>query len=112
MKVNSMMSHTDRLGGVVPGDVVVKVGVVRHAPDLEFLPNNTYVFIHLQEDIWRETELWEEMNKDEFKKERNNNQKLVVQHSVLFSTVNPLCMTLMEKALDVFSTPLTLAVQT
>lgn len=75
LKVNSTLSPTDRLGGVVPGDVVVKVGVVRHAPDLEFLPNNTYVFIHLQEDIWRETELWKEMNIDEFKKNNNNNNQ-------------------------------------
>lgn len=57
-----MMSPTNRLGGVVPGDVVVKVRVVRHALDFEFLPNNTHIFIHLQEDIWRETELWNETN--------------------------------------------------
>lgn len=66
MKINSTMSHADRLGGVVPGDVVVEVGVVRHAPDLEFFPDDTHVFIHLQEDIWRETEPWIEMNIDEF----------------------------------------------
>lgn len=46
---------------MTPGDVVVKVGVVRHAPDLEFLPNDTHIFIHLQEDVWRETKLWNEM---------------------------------------------------
>lgn len=71
------MSHTDRLGGVVPGDVVVKVGVVRHAVDLEFLPNNTHIFIHLQEDIWREPEFWNEMNKMSSKKKKY----LVIQRS-------------------------------
>lgn len=54
------MLHTDRLGGVFPGDIVVEVGVVCNAANLEFLPNNTHIFICLQEDIWRETELWRE----------------------------------------------------
>lgn len=66
VKICSVMWHTDRLGAVVPGDVVVKVGVVRHAPDLQFLPNNTHVFIHLQKDIRGETELWNEMDIDAF----------------------------------------------
>lgn len=49
---------TDRLGGVFPGDIVIEVGVVRGAANLEFLPNNAHIFICLQEDIWRETKLW------------------------------------------------------
>lgn len=72
VKICSAMWHTDRLGAVVPGDVVVKVGVVRHAPDLQFLPNNTHVFIHLQKDIRRETELWNEMNIDAFQPPQKN----------------------------------------
>lgn len=80
LKINSRMLHTDRLGGVVPGDVVVKVGVVRHAPDLEFLPNNTHIFIHLQEDVWREAELWNEMNIDEFKEKHGDSAQST--HSV------------------------------
>lgn len=56
----SNTSHTDRFGGVLPGDVVVKVGVVRAAANLEFLPNNPHIFISFQEDVWRKTELWGE----------------------------------------------------
>lgn len=54
------MAHTDRLGGVFPGDVVVEVGIVRGAANLELLPNNAHIFICLQEDVRRETELWNE----------------------------------------------------
>lgn len=58
VKKTSKMPHTDRLSGVFPGDVVVEVGVVCCAANLEFLPNNAHIFIRLQEDIWRETKLW------------------------------------------------------
>ena len=49
--------RTDRLGGVFPGDVVVEVGVVRGAENLELLSNNAHIFICLQEDVWREAKL-------------------------------------------------------
>lgn len=50
--------YTDRLGGIFPGDVVVKVWVVCGAADLEFLPNNAHILVRLQEDVRRETKLW------------------------------------------------------
>lgn len=54
------MLDTDRLGGVFPGDIVVEVGVVCNAANFELLPNNSHIFISLQENIWRETKLWSE----------------------------------------------------
>lgn len=49
--------NTDRLGGVFPRDVVVKVWVVRAAADLEFLADDSHILIRFQEDIWRVAEL-------------------------------------------------------
>lgn len=57
---NSKMPHTDRLGGIFPGDIIVEVRVVGYAANIEFLPNNTHIFICVQEDIWRETKFWSE----------------------------------------------------
>lgn len=51
------MHHTDRLGGVFPGDIVVEVGVMCGAANLKFLSNYAHIFICLQEDVWRETKL-------------------------------------------------------
>lgn len=38
----------------MPRDVVVEVGVVCGAADLEFFPNNTHIFFGLQKNIRRE----------------------------------------------------------
>lgn len=49
--------RTDRFGVVFPGDVVVEVGVVSGAADLQFLSDDTHILVCLQEDVRRETEL-------------------------------------------------------
>lgn len=57
MKTMAKISRTDRFGFVFPSDIVVEVGIVSGAANLELLPNNTNIFIGLQEDIRRETKL-------------------------------------------------------
>lgn len=99
------------------------------AADLEFLADDSHILIRFQEDVWGVTELcnkgigefkilersvtccharhtqadwkqfWVQWDKNWIKKKHHQQMSL-------------LCMTLMEKALDVLSTPLTLAVQT